>query len=152
MFTSIKIFHCTTNTSQLIPIRPWSHMWCFARWKERVVPCKHTKLVNVADAVWPTFAVREHFLRRKSKVILINSHRFFKEWLHVKEAKAPDIINWENLRSSRVERFFRISFTTLLSIVLIAITFVLLLIAQYYQQDIQNYSPVIACPSGIQVT
>ena len=47
-------------------------------------------------------------------------------------AKAPDVINWENLKSSRSERFFRILFTSIMSLILIAGTFILLLVSQYY--------------------
>jgi hypothetical protein len=74
------------------------------------------------------------------------SRYFMKKWLRVKNAKAPDIINWENLRTGRTERAFRITFATIVSIVLIAATFVLLLISQYYQKEMQSYSPVIDCP------
>jgi hypothetical protein len=59
---------------------------------------------------------------------------FFGNWLTVKMAKAPDVINWENLKSSRSERFFRILFTSIMSIILIAGTFILLLVSQYYQK------------------
>jgi hypothetical protein len=64
-----------------------------------------------------------------------------KHWLNVKSAKAPDIINWENLSATKTERFFRISLTTLISLILIAATFILLLISQYYQEQLQKYSP-----------
>lgn len=57
------------------------------------------------------------------------SRLFFDEWLRVKEAKAPDIIIWENLRAGNGERASRIAFSALVSIVLIAATFVLLLVS-----------------------
>lgn len=66
---------------------------------------------------------------------------FMNEWLKIKEAKAPDIIKWENLQTTRGERAFRILGTSILSLVLIAGTFVLLLVAQYYQKQMQEYSP-----------
>ena len=72
---------------------------------------------------------------------------FFGKWLRVKEAQAPDIINWENLRTGSGERFFRIAFATLVSIVLIAATIILIMISQYYQKDMQNYSPSTSCPT-----
>lgn len=80
------------------------------------------------------------------------SKMFMGKWLRVKEAKAPDIIKWENLRSSRSERCFRALGTSLLSLLLIAGTFVLLLVAQYYQKEMQSYSPQIECPEGQVVT
>jgi len=55
-----------------------------------------------------------------------------RKWLEVKNAKAPDIIMWENLKVTRAERGARILVTSIISIVLIAATFILLLIAQYY--------------------
>jgi hypothetical protein len=76
---------------------------------------------------------------------------FFEEWLQIKSAKAPDIINWENLGSTKTGRFFRITMTTIFSLVLIVSTFILLLVAQYYQKELQNYSPQIDCPEN-QVT
>jgi len=57
---------------------------------------------------------------------------FFGDWLEVRMAQAPDIINWENLGSSMGGRFLRITFTTIFSTILMVGTFVLLLIAQYY--------------------
>jgi hypothetical protein len=58
---------------------------------------------------------------------------FLGDWLEIKLAQAPDIINWENLGSSAGGRCFRIILTTLFSAILIVGTFVILLIAQYYQ-------------------
>jgi hypothetical protein len=54
---------------------------------------------------------------------------FFKQWLEIKPAKAPDIINWENLATTRSERCFRILFTTVVSLVLIVATFILLIVS-----------------------
>ena len=71
---------------------------------------------------------------------------FFDEWMTIKSAKSPDIINWENLHSTQTNRFFRILFTTLFSLVLIAGTFVLLLFAQKYQTEFQKQIPQVNCP------
>ena len=60
-------------------------------------------------------------------------HKYFlNEWINVKRANSPEVINWENLHSSSTNRFFRILFTSLFSLVLIVGTFVLLLFAQKY--------------------
>jgi hypothetical protein len=66
---------------------------------------------------------------------------FLGDWLEVDNAVAPDIINWENLGSSTGGRCFRISLTTIFSAILIVGSFVLLLIAQYYQSQLASYSP-----------
>ena len=54
---------------------------------------------------------------------------FLGDWLEIKMAQAPDIINWENLGASAGGRFFRVTLTTLFSAILIVGTFGILLIA-----------------------
>lgn len=50
-------------------------------------------------------------------------HKLFEGlWLKVEIAVSPSLIMWENLGYSRTERFFRIIFTSLVSLVLIIIT------------------------------
>jgi hypothetical protein len=58
---------------------------------------------------------------------------FLGDWLEIKLAQAPDIINWENLGASCGGRCIRITLTTLFSIALIVGTFAILLITKYYQ-------------------
>jgi len=58
---------------------------------------------------------------------------FFGDWLAIKFAQAPDIINWENLGASCGSRCIRISLTTFFSLLLIVGTFAILVLAKYYQ-------------------
>jgi type VI protein secretion system component VasF len=69
-------------------------------------------------------------------------------WLKVKKAKSPDLINWENLNTSRTERCGRYVITTFLSFFLVALTLIFLLVANAYQEKIKNTTAYStgACP------
>lgn len=55
-------------------------------------------------------------------------HKLFEEeWLQADEAINPSLIKWQNLGYSKKERFFRIIFTSLVSLVLIIFTMFLVL-------------------------
>jgi hypothetical protein len=61
------------------------------------------------------------------------SRMFMGKWLRVKKAKDPSIINWENLNTSMGERFLRYFVSAIISLVLMAITVILLLSMSSYQ-------------------
>lgn len=65
-------------------------------------------------------------------------YRFMGQWLQVKKAKAPDIINWENLNTSLGERCLRYFVSTIISILLMALTLIIILSLSSYQTKLQG--------------
>ena len=67
-------------------------------------------------------------------------------WLKVKTAPAPDIILWENLKVGKCTRCLRILVTSLVTIVIVAVTFAVVLLAKDFQNQAESYSPSVECP------
>ena len=59
--------------------------------------------------------------------------KFHNKWLNVKTAPAPDIILWQNLKVGKCTRFLRIVTTSLVTILIVAITFAIVLMAKDFQ-------------------
>ena len=67
------------------------------------------------------------------------------KWLQTKEAINPSLIKWENLGYSKTERFFRIIFTSLVSLALIIITMFVVLGQSAQNNRINGISPQVNC-------
>ena len=68
--------------------------------------------------------------------------KMFEEcWLQCDEAINPSLIMWQNLGYSKKERFFRIIFTSLISLVLIIITMFVVLGQSALNTSINAISP-----------
>ncbi len=57
------------------------------------------------------------------------------KWLNVKQANAPDLILWENLRVGKGNRCFRIVFIVFVTIILIIASLGIVLVATKYQAE-----------------
>lgn len=72
-----------------------------------------------------------------------------KRWrLRISPAPAPNSILWENLHKGRCERFFRKLFTSLVAIIVVVVSFILLMIASYYQSQFSTASRALDCRNG----
>jgi hypothetical protein len=74
--------------------------------------------------------------------------KFYDKWLKVKSAYSPDIILWENLKIGKCNRFLRILLVSFIAAILIAGTFAIVIIAKNFQNNAEEYSPTIDCPSS----
>lgn len=73
-------------------------------------------------------------------------HKLFEEeWLAADVAINPSLIKWENLGYSKKERFFRIIFTSLVSLVLIIVTMFVVLGQSALNTQINSISPQVNC-------
>ena len=73
------------------------------------------------------------------------SRMFLGNWLRVKKAKDPSIINWENLNTSMGERFLRYFVSAIISVVLMAVTIILLLSMSSYQNTAEKKAANYHC-------
>lgn len=62
-------------------------------------------------------------------------------YLNVKSARDPSLILWENLGSGKIDRTFRIGFTTLLGFILLLITASINLWGATVDKSVQEFSP-----------
>lgn len=81
-------------------------------------------------------------------------YRLREHHLEVDGATAPELINWENLKTRPLERVTRTILTSAVSLLLLFITAVLIESCQHYQAQMREFSPEIDCQQfkGSQVT
>jgi hypothetical protein len=73
--------------------------------------------------------------------------RLYKKYLKVKDAKAPDLINWENLKFGKCRKCWRVSLNVFVMLLLLSCTFIVLITGTYYQRKANEFSPNIECPA-----
>ena len=73
-------------------------------------------------------------------------HKYFEgRWLEVERAPEPSIINWENLAVGPCNQCVRKLFIALISIILMAASFALILIAKQEEKTARSQIPDINC-------
>ena len=75
---------------------------------------------------------------------------FHKKWLKVEEAVEPALINWENLGLSAKARCFRISFLTLVALILLMATTLGILWAKVKENEMS--SDKVVCNPDVEIT
>lgn len=70
---------------------------------------------------------------------------FHDNWLHVDKAIEPSLIMWENLGYNRQDRCKRIFCTTLIAILLLAVTVLFILLIRSQKSGLRNFAPEINC-------
>lgn len=73
---------------------------------------------------------------------------FFGKFLKVKESVAPDLILWENLKTGKCGMLGRKSIVLVMTLILLAGTFCLLIYGSFYQSEAKKNSPSITCPKS----
>lgn len=75
---------------------------------------------------------------------------FINKWLKVSQAVEPSLINWENLGLSRKARCCRISFATLIALILLFMTTVAILYAKVQENALTKAA--ISCAADLEIT
>eukprot|EP00347_Sterkiella_histriomuscorum_P019500 403341392 len=83
------------------------------------------------------------------KCIHYNKKKFLGKWIKVKEAKAPDIILWENLKTGKCSRFWRILLIAIVTVIIIVAAFFIIIEAKNFENKAQDFSPQIECPDQV---
>lgn len=85
--------------------------------------------------------------RTKTKHLFMKGH-----YLDVNEARDPSLILWENLGTSKIDRTFRVGFTTILGFILLVITASINLWGASVDKTVQEFSPQIDCSATSDIT
>lgn len=111
-------------------MKQFMHMLCSGQWMEKKEQLKHIKMEHANGHVKNVVAALVKAISQDCKFYYMknNFYRFYNRWLGVKQAVAPDIINWENLKIGKHERNARIFFTSLITLILIVGAFVLIIL------------------------
>ena len=70
---------------------------------------------------------------------------FHNKWLYVDKAIEPSLIMWENLGYNKQDRFLRIFFTTITSLILLIITVLTVLVLRTQDSGLREFTPEINC-------
>jgi len=71
------------------------------------------------------------------------------KWPKVKKAESPDLINWENLHVTRAGRCIRIFAISLVTIILVVLSFGFIVYAKSIEREAKEFSPAINCPDEL---
>lgn len=75
---------------------------------------------------------------------------FIKKWLKVSQAVEPSLINWENLGLSRKARCCRITFATIVALILLFLTTIAILYAKVQENALTK--DAISCGKDLEIT
>jgi len=75
---------------------------------------------------------------------------FHGKWLKVEQAVEPSLINWENLGLSQTQRCCRISFATIVSVLLLCATTLGILYAKVQENQLTQKS--VTCNASVEIT
>jgi hypothetical protein len=67
------------------------------------------------------------------------------EWPKVSAAPEPTVINWHNLRYASTNRCLRTSTSLLVSLILMAASFTIIIIGKQYEQDYKEKYTTVEC-------
>lgn len=76
------------------------------------------------------------------------SRHFEGKWLDVRHPASASLILWENLGVTQKERFLRILFVSLISFILMIVTFVIIVFSRDYQSSLTNKYGNSSCPTS----
>ena len=84
------------------------------------------------------------FCCRRKKI----EHKYFKNtWPRVERAYEPSIIKWENLHIGKCGRCIRILFVSLVSLILMAVSFTVIILAKDYETQMRKEFKALDCQS-----